>query len=160
MKTTDMIDVLIENIKNDRVSLTKVEEEIQTSRDEKKQIQDRLKESYSDIKVFIKYLDEEQKKKLDELNLDLENSRSSALNMVAETAFDILVKAKDHRLTNIQWYESYLKIAKGEDQKISYSAFNIRCRTLFNSSRVTRTKGKDSTSSKDDFISLYQKPKK
>ncbi len=158
MKKQNMIDSLIENIKNDRAFLEKIEEKIFLSKEERKEILDRLKEYYADIHVFVKYMDEEQQAKLDELELDIKNSKVRVTNIVSAVAFDILVKAKDYKLSNVEWHEAYLKTLSSDDKQISYTAFNIKCRSLFNTNKVTRTKGADSKSSKDDVISLNGKP--
>lgn len=158
MKKVNMIDSLIENIKTDQELLADVDVQIGKSKQEKKDIQDRLKECYTDLQVFVKYMDDEQKVKLDELELDIKSIPSRNVNSVSSVAFDILVNAKDNTLTNLEWHEAYLKTLSADDKQISYTAFNIKCRSLFNTNKVLRTKGTDPKSSKDDMISLNGKP--
>lgn len=157
MKKVNMIDSLIENIKTDQNLLAEVDVQIETAKQEKKDIQDRLKECYSDLQVFVKYMDDEQKAKLEDLGLDSKKTKARAVNTVAEVAFDILMKTKDYKLTNEAWHKAYVNTLS-DDEHISYTAFNIKCRSLFNTNRVLRTKGKDPKSSKDDMISVNGKP--
>lgn len=72
--------------------------------------------------------------------------------------FSNLFNAKDYKLSNEAWHEAYLKTLSVNDKQISYTEFNIKCRSLFNTNKVHRTKGADSKSSKDDVISLNGKP--
>ncbi|MGB0871161.1 MAG: hypothetical protein ACPGSD_16345 [Flavobacteriales bacterium] len=154
MKKVNMIDSLIENIKTDQNLLAEVDIQIEKAKQEKKDIQDRLKECYSDLQVFVKYMDDQQKAKLEDLGLDSKTTKARAVNTVAEVAFDILMKTKDYKLTNEAWHEAFLKTLPKENTPISYTAFNIKCRSLFNTNRVVRTKGNDPKSSKDDMISV------
>ena len=52
-------------------------------------------------------------------------------------------------------YDGYVKSLKNkEEEAVKYSAFNIKCRSLFNTQKLIRTKGKDPKSSREDIISL------
>lgn len=64
------------------------------------------------------------------------------------------MKAKGNQLTNAELYDAYAKTFKNQEDALSYTEFNIKCRTLFNTQRLIRKKGKDPKSSKDDIISL------
>lgn len=155
-----MIDALIENIQNDKSLLQSVEAQMQSIKDERRAIVERLKESYADIHVFAKYMDETQQKKLDDLGLSEGSFSSRRTNPVVEKAFELICSAKDYKLTNQAWHEAYLKTLNKDEEQLSYTAFNIKCRSLFNTMKVLRTKGKDPSSSKDDVISLNGRPMK
>lgn len=162
MSNSNVVTVLIENISTDQELLKDADNAIEKAKDDKRDITDRLKEYRKDLSVLLKYASEEQRKKIEELGFDLDDSKSS-LNHVAQTAFDLILKAKGNRLTNGDWYEAYVGTQKDESDAVSYTEFNIKCRSLFNTQKLTRTKGKDSKSSKDDMISLngsLQPPKK
>ncbi len=159
MEKVTMIDSLIENIKTDNGLLEEAELQIASAREAKRRISERLKEYRSDVYVLSKYLDDTQKAKLEELDLYPEEStRKSRMNSVAEIALELLIKAKDYALSNEAWYEGYIKMHPKEKETLSYSEFNIKCRGLFNTMKVLRTKGKNPKSSKDDMISLNGKP--
>lgn len=64
------------------------------------------------------------------------------------------MKAKDNKLTNAEQYDAYVKTFKNRDDAFNYTEFNIKCRSLFNTQRLLRKKGKDPKSSQDHIISL------
>ncbi len=76
------------------------------------------------------------------------------LNSIASSALDIIMKVKNNQLTNAELYDNYVKSLKNKDEAVNYTEFNIKCRSLFNTQRLLRKKGKDSKSSKEDIISL------
>jgi len=43
---------------------------------------------------------------------------------------------------------------ENKEEAVNYTEFNIKCRSLFNTQRLLRKKGKDSKSSREDIISL------
>lgn len=57
-----IVDVLIENIKTDQMLLEQTDAKIETAKDEKKAVVDRLKDYRRDISVLLKYADDSQKK--------------------------------------------------------------------------------------------------
>lgn len=159
MEKVNMIDSLIENIKTDKGLLEEAELQIASAKETKRRISSRLKEYREDIGVLSKYLDDTQKSKLEALDLYPEQSTSrSRMNTVAEIALELLIKAKDYTLSNEAWYQGYIKTHPEEKEMLSYSEFNIKCRGLFNTMKVLRTKGKNPKSSKGDMISLNGKP--
>ena len=152
MKTPSIVDVLIENITTDQTLLKEADAKINDAKQEKVAVVDRLKDYRKEITVIAKYATDEQKEKIEALGFDTTDN-ATALNTVASLAFDVIVKAKDNKLTNKEWYEAYLAQVKNKDEAVNYTAFNIRCRTLFNSQRIIRLKSGD-VSSHDDIISL------
>ncbi|MGB0870960.1 MAG: hypothetical protein ACPGSD_15315 [Flavobacteriales bacterium] len=158
MKNTHMIDSLILAIQTDQTLLTETESKISELKEEKRAIADRLRESKNDTLVLLKYLDDDQRKKIDALNLDLDTSSTrKELNSVAQKAYEIILKHKDNRLTNLELFDAYLKSVPKDEEAFNYTAFNIKCRSLFNTQKLIRTKGSDPKSSKTDMISLNGK---
>ncbi|MCT4664828.1 MAG: hypothetical protein N4A45_06300 [Flavobacteriales bacterium] len=159
MKNTNMIDSLIEAIQTDKKLLAEIEHKISKAKEEKRAIVERLRVSKNDTLVLLKYLDDKQKEKIDNLNLDLDTSSSrSPINKVAQKAFDIIQKAKDHKLSNGAWYETYVQSLSKDEEVVSYTTFNIKCRSLFNTQKLIREKSENSKSSKEDIISLNGRP--
>jgi hypothetical protein len=154
MSNANIVDVLIENITTDHKLLKDAESTIEQAKDDKRDIVERLKDYKKDLLVLLKYANDQQKKKIDELGFDFEESKSG-LNPVAQIALDIIMKAKDNTLSNFELYNKYVAYMFNKEGKTAnYTEFNIKCRSLFNSQKLVRTKGKNSKSSKDDVISL------
>lgn len=154
MKNNSIVESLIENIKTDQLLLEQTETKIETAKDEKREVVDRLKDYRRDISVLLKYANESQQQKIEALGFDLSESERG-LNVVASFAMDSIMKAKDNKLTNAELYDAYEKACKDKkEEPVNYTAFNIKCRTLFNTQRLIRTKGKDPKSSREDVISL------
>lgn len=150
---TTIVDVLIENIKTDQSLLEQTEAQIETAKENKKNVVDRLKDYRRDVTVLLKYADDEQRKRIEELGFDFSESERG-LNPVSSLVMDIIMKAKDNQLTNEQLYEAYVKTFKKKDDAFNYTEFNIKCRSLFNTQRLLRKKVKDAKSSREDVISL------
>ncbi|MGB1283652.1 MAG: hypothetical protein ACPG44_04230 [Polaribacter sp.] len=148
-----IVDVLIENIKTDQSLLEQTEAQIDTAKENKRNVVDRLKDYRRDVTVLLKYADDEQRKRIEELGFDFSESERG-LNPVASLVMDIIMKAKDNQLTNEQLYEAYVKTFKKKEDAFNYTEFNIKCRSLFNTQRLLRKKGKDAKSSREDVISL------
>lgn len=153
MKDASIVDVLIENIKTDQALLEQTEVQIEKAKDEKREIVARLKDYRKDVSVLLKYADEERRKQIEELGFDFSETENG-LNPVASLVLDTIVKAKDNQLTNAELYDAYSKTVKNENELLSYTEFNIKCRSLFNTQRLLRKKGKDPKSSRDDVITL------
>ncbi|MFV0572072.1 MAG: hypothetical protein ACK5M1_06545 [Xanthomarina gelatinilytica] len=153
MKDASIVDVLIENIKTDQTLLEQTEAQIEKAKDEKREIVARLKDYRKDVSVLLKYADEERRKQIEELGFDFSETENG-LNPVASLVLDIIVKAKNNQLTNAELYDAYSKTIKNENERLSYTEFNIKCRSLFNTQRLLRKKGKDPKSSREDVISL------
>lgn len=153
MKDASIVDVLIENIKTDQALLEQTEAQIEKAKDEKREVVARLKDYRKDVSVLLKYADEERRKQIEELGFDFSETENG-LNPVASLVLDTIVKAKDNQLTNAELYDAYSKTVKNENELLSYTEFNIKCRSLFNTQRLLRKKGKDPKSSRDDVISL------
>jgi len=148
-----IVDVLIENIKTDQELLQSVEAKIETAKDEKQTIVNRLKEQQKDISVLLKYADEGQQKKIKALGFNFSESQKG-VNSIASIAYDLILKAKGNQMTNEALYDGYVKSLKNKDEAVKYSEFNIKCRSLFNTQKLLRKKGSDPKSSKQDIISL------
>ena len=153
MKDLSIIGVLIENIKTDQTLLQQAEEQIETAKEEKRIVLERLKDYRKDVSVLLKYADDEHKQQIEALGFDFSEAESG-VNPVATLAMDIILKTKDNQLTNAQWHEAYEKTFKNKEDALNYTEFNIKCRPLFNSQRLLRKKGKDPKSSREDIISL------
>jgi hypothetical protein len=153
MSKSSIVDVLIENIQTDQNLLQEVEVKIDNAKDEKQEIVNRLKEQQKDISVLLKYADEDQQAKITELGFDF-NENQKTVNNIATVAFDLILKAKDHQLSNSALYEGYVKSLKNKEEAVTYSAFNIKCSSLFNTQKLLRKKGTDPKSSREDIISL------
>ena len=153
MKDASIVDVLIENIKTDQALLEQTEVQIEKAKDEKREVVARLKDYRKDVSVLLKYADDERRKQIEELGFDFSETENG-LNPVASLVLDTIVKAKDNQLTNAELYDAYSKTVKNENERLSYTEFNIKCRSLFNTQRLLRKKGKDPKSSRDDVITL------
>lgn len=77
---------------------------------------------------------------------------------MATRAFNIIMDAKDHSLTNDELYTIYIGSMENPKDGLNYTAFNIKCRLLFNSQRLIRTKAAEGLSSREDIISLNGTP--
>ncbi len=153
MKDASIVDVLIENIKTDQALLEQTEVQIEKAKDEKREVVARLKDYRKDVSVLLKYADEERRKQIEELGFDFSETENG-LNPIATLVLDIIMKAKDNQISNAELYDAYAKTVKNENERLSYTEFNIKCRSLFNTQRLLRKKGKDPKSSRDDIISL------
>jgi len=156
METPSIIDVLIQNITTDQELLKEADQKITEAKEEKAEVVDRLKDYRKEIAVIAKYATDAQKEKIEALGFDSADS-SSSLNTTASLAFDLIVKAKDYKLMNLEWYNGYVATFKNKDDALNYTAFNIKCRPLFNSQRLLRKKS-GGNSSHDDVISLNGTP--
>lgn len=148
-----IVDVLIENIKTDQELLTQTEHRIEEAKEAKRTIVERFKDYRRDISVLLKYANETQQKKIEALGFDFSESERG-LNPVASAALDILMKIKENQMTNGELYDVYAKTFKDESDAFNYTEFNIKCRSLINTQRLLRKKGKDPKSSREDIISI------
>ncbi|WP_452597122.1 hypothetical protein [Pontimicrobium sp. MEBiC01747] len=155
MKNTNIVTTLIDNVKKDQELLKAVDAKIDTIKEEKSTITDRLKEYRKDMSVLIKYANDEQIAELKGLGFEITES-SQGINAVASLAFDIILKAKDNQMTNLEHYEAYKATFKNPDDAFSYTEFNIKCRSLFNTQKLIRKKSDDPKSSKNDIIKLNE----
>lgn len=156
MSTKTIVDVLISNIKEDQMLLNVLEAKIEEAKGEKLTIVNRLKEYRKDVSVLLKYADDTKKNELEALGFNFSEAERG-LNTIASSVYEIIVKVKGNQLTNAELYDAYIKSLKNKEDAVNYTEFNIKCRSLFNTQRLLRKKGKDSKSSKDDIISLNGK---
>lgn len=151
---TSIVDVLIENIKTDQQLLQEVETKMEALKSEKNIIFERLKSSRKDVSVMLKYVDEKQQEKIETLGFDISEPQK-VVNTIAAVAFDLIMNAKGNQMTNGNLYDAYVKICKDKNEEVeNYSAFNIKCRSLFNTQKLLRKKTINSASSREDIISL------
>ena len=153
MSKANIVDLLIANIKTDQKLLTEAENKLETVKEEKRVIVHRLKDYHKDVSVLLKYADDAKKKELEDLGFDFSQSEQG-LNAVGSKVYDLITKAKDNQLTNGELYDLYVKSIPDTETVVSYTEFNIKCRSLFNTQRLLRKKGKNPKSTRDDIISL------
>lgn len=152
-KNANIVDVLIQNITTDQKLLNELEQKVQEAKDEKRAVVDRLKDYRKDSSVLLKYADENQRAKIEELGFSF-SEQEHGLNPVATLVLEILMKVKGNQMSNLALYDAYVASFKNKEDAYSYTEFNIKCRSLFNTQRVLRTKGKDAKNSREDVISL------
>ncbi len=150
-KEKSPIEQLLESIQSDQVLLTEKETLLTQTKEEKKQIVDRLKDYRKDIPVLYKYATAEQKSLIESLGFDNRISESG-LNPVAQIALDILTEKK--KLTNEELYNAYLDTVPETLDALEYTKFNIRIRSLFSSQYLIKTRAGDGMPTRDDLISL------
>ncbi|MEP0264179.1 hypothetical protein [Dokdonia sp.] len=159
METPSIVDVLIQNITQDQALLQEADAKIAEAKASKNDVVDRLKDYRKEISIIMKYANEEQKEKIEALGFDSSDS-SNGLNDVATRALNIIMDAKDHSLTNDELYTIYAGSVENPKDALNYTAFNIKCRPLFNSQRLIRIKAAEGLSSREDIISLNGTPLK
>jgi len=153
MKNSNIVDVLINNIKTDQELLAQTEKQIEKVKEEKREIVDRLKDYRRDVATLLKYASEEQQKNIEKLGFDFSESERG-MNPVASIVLDIIMKAKDNKMTNGDVYQAYVKTFEKAEDAYNYTEFNIKCRSLFNTQRLLRAKGTDPKNTREDIISL------
>lgn len=102
---------------------------------------------------MMKYANEEQIAKLNELDLDLSPTKYG-LNSVATTTYDIMLNTKKKSMTNEELYNAYVDTLDDKEQAVTYTIFNVKCRPLFNNQRLIREQGSDPKSSRTDVIKV------
>ena len=106
-----------------------------------------------DFSVLLKYANDKHHKKIEELGFDFSES-TQGLNPAAQLALDLILAAKGNQMTNEELYNAHANTFKNKEDAFNYTEFNIKTRSLFNTQRLLRKKGKDPKSSRDDIISL------
>ena len=101
MSNSNIVDILIENIKTDQTLLNQTETKIEEAKEEKRTIVNRLKDYHKDVSVLLKYADDSKKKELEDLGFDFSETERG-LNPIATKVYDIIVKAKGNQLTNAE----------------------------------------------------------
>lgn len=157
METPSIVDVLIQNITQDQALLKDADKQIEEAKTAKSEIAERLKSYRKEAEIFLKYANEEQKQKIEALGFNSSETKSS-LNPVATRALNIIMDAKDNSLTNDELYTIYAGSIENPKDALNYTAFNIKCRPLFNSQHLIRKKVADGLSSREDIISLNSTP--
>ena len=141
-KQDDIVGFVIEKLKNeieaqqDQLSL------IDEAKSFLGEIKARVTKAKGAVDALVEYMTPEQVAKVEEiLASETTTSRSSSggartLNKVAQTAIEILQNVKDGQLTNGTLYDRY-KLQAGDNAE-SYSQFNIKMRSLFNSQKLIK----------------------
>ena len=152
-QAVSVIDIMIENIVTDRELLKEADEEVKAAQDIRREIRSRLDRLYVDIHTLGKYATEEQQARIDACDIDTGQTSLRKVNEIAAKAFELIVNAQDSQMTNGLWYEAYCKELPEGSDKPNYTQFNIKCRGLFNTQKLIRTK-KEGVSSRNYVISL------
>ncbi|QHI38070.1 hypothetical protein IMCC3317_34540 [Kordia antarctica] len=153
MEHTNIVDVLLQNITDDQELLKGIEQKIDDAKEEKKDVQERIKGYHKDASAMMKYASAEQIAKIEALDINVSESKQG-LNSVATTTFDIMMNTKKKLMTNGELYQAYVDSLDDKEKAVKYTEFNIKCRPLFNNQRLIRTKGSDPKSSRTDVITL------
>jgi hypothetical protein len=154
-KQVNPLDAVIENITADQLILAEKNTVIETAKEEKKTIENRIKEYRKDLSVFIKYATEEQVAQIEELGLDVsESSGRGTLNKISQMTLDALTEAKGNKMTNGKLYETYIDSLGKDEEADSYSLFNVKIRQLFSQKRIEKKQIDPTKSNRDDIISL------
>ncbi|MFT6502931.1 MAG: hypothetical protein ACJASQ_003063 [Crocinitomicaceae bacterium] len=154
-KQVNPLDAVIANITADKLLLTEKNTVIEKAKEEKKIVENRIKEYRKDLSVFIKYATEEQVAQIEELGLDVsETSSKGALNPFSQIALDALTEAKGNKMTNGKLYDAYIDSLGKEEEAETYSIFNVKLRQLFSQGRIVKKQIDPTKPSRDDIISL------
>lgn len=156
----DLLDRVIVNFTEDQKALQEQSKLIEDARSYKNEIKDRLKDSKRDLVTLMKYASDQQLKKIDALNIEF-TEYSKGLNPVAESALKILEKHPKGAMTNEALYDEYVKGLPSPTSAYTYTEYNIKLRSLFNSQKLIRDETKDAISSREHIIRINGfKPKK
>lgn len=150
-KQKSPIQVLIENITADQKQLKIKDELLTKAKNEKKEISDRLKDYKKDIQTLYKYVSDDERAQLEELGYG-PNSSNSGLNAIAQFALDTITEKK--KLTNGELYNEYLDAIPENSEALTYSLFNVKIRSVFNTGLVVKQKAEDGKDTRDDLIIL------
>ncbi|NND76994.1 MAG: hypothetical protein HKN39_02280 [Flavobacteriales bacterium] len=151
VESQNPLDAMLENIKNDQIALKEHEEQFAQAKEAKRIIVQRLKDYRKDLYVFMKYANEKQKKRIEELGFEISESENG-FNLIARTVLDILKDKK--KMTNQALHLAYEKSVPKEQEPLNYTQFNIKLRSLFNQQVIVREKGDDPATSRSDIIRL------
>lgn len=150
-KQTNPMDALIEAIKADQIELEALNKTLEETKENKREVVDRLKDSRKDLDVFMKYATEEQQKKVEALGFNLKTTEPG-MNSVSQIVMDIMTEKK--KLTNGELYKAYVEALPKGTEAENYTQFNIKMRSCFNRQLVTREKVERAKNSRDDMITL------
>ncbi len=152
-KQDDLLDRVISNITEDRMALKEQNELIDKAKSYKAEIVGRIKDLRRDLSTFVKYATDEQLERIKELDINIDDL-GNGLNKVAQQALDILQKQTKGEATNGDLYQMYHALQQNKEDAESYTSFNIKCRSLFNSQRLIRIEPKDAKSSREHIIRI------
>ncbi len=153
VQENNLLDRVIANMTEDKKALDEQNKLIENAKSYKQEIVNRIRESRKDLLIFVKYATPKQLERLNTLNIDLEETGQGP-SKLAQLVMDILEKTPKGEMTNDELHIAYVKSFKNENEASNYSAFNIKCRSLFNSQKLIRIEPKDAKSSRDHIISI------
>lgn len=152
----DLLDRLVAGLSEDLSALSEQDELIRNAQSYRTEILGRVKVTQRDLGTFLKYATDEQKQKIEELNLNLSEgtTKTRGLNPFSEITLKILSSTKGNALTNEQLYNAYVESVPTEEEAQDYTQFNIKIRQLFNSGRISKKQVDPEKTSRDDIITL------
>lgn len=156
-KQGDLFDRLAGSLADDQSALLEQDELIRNAQSYRGEIIARIKVTKRDLEAFMKYATDEQKQKIEELDLNLSEGttgKTRGLNPFSELTLKILSGTKGHALTNEQLYNAYVDSVPTEEEALDYTQFNIKIRQLFNSGRISKQQVDSEKTSRDDIITL------
>jgi len=150
-KQKSPIEILLEDIQTNQALLKEKELLLQQTRDEKKEISDLLKGFRKDISTLYKYVSDAEREKIDSLGFGPSTS-STGLNHIAQFALDVINEKK--KISNGDLYSAYIDSLTQEEEPLTYTIFNVKIRSIFNTGQVTKQKNEDGKDTRDDVIQL------
>jgi hypothetical protein len=156
-KQNNPVAVLIDNIKADQQLLGEKTKILEEAKVEKNEIVARIKEHRKDVAHMWKYMSDAQKAEIESLGLDVaeQTGKRGVLNPVSQIAYDVIMKAKGNKMTNRELFAGYIDSLPTDEDALTYTAFNIKIRQLFNSGRFTKEQIDPNKSGRDDVITLH-----
>jgi hypothetical protein len=124
---------------------------LEETKEAKREVVDRIRESRKDVQVFMKYATEDQKQKVEDLGFEFTESEQG-LNTVSQMVIDIMTEKKN--MTNGELYKVYVEALPKGTETENYTQFNIKMRSCFNRQLLARSKVNGSKNSRDDMITL------
>lgn len=157
----DLFDRLVAGLSEDLSALSEQDELIENAKSYRTEILGRVKVTQRDLGTFLKYATDEQKQKIEELNLNLSEgtTKTRGLNPFSELVLEKLTSVKGHAMTNGQLYEAYVDSVPKEEEAEGYPQFNVNIRQLFKRGLVRKEQVDPEKTSRDDIITLVA-PKK
>jgi len=157
----DLFDRLVASLSEDLSALREQDELIENAKSYRVEISARVKVTTRDLETFLKYATDEQKQRIEALDLKLSEgtTKTRGLNPFSEITLKILSSTKGNALTNGQLYNAYVESVPTDEEAQDYTQFNIKIRQLFDSGRISKEQLDPNKKSRDDIITLVA-PKK
>lgn len=144
------VSLLIDHITEDQAILKECDQNIEKAKGDKKKVTDRLRDYRKDAYHLYKFGTPAEQEKLKALGFDMESAQST-LNPIAQTAMDILTKAK-RKMTCEELHNEYVSGVKVKEDILDYTNFNIKIRSLFHSQRLIQQKVDDGNNTRTDIV--------